>query len=197
MRIKLGTTKGFPCISSNRHRGYGSGGGSGRETGFPLVHETADEHGSPSAVPVNPNSRLVRPARPHLQGRVMERIFVGIDVAKDRLDVHVRPSAKAWRNWRSGWARSMWRWWCSRRPAASRPRRRQRCARRACRSRWSTRARSATSPGRPASSPRPTPSTPRRSPTSPRRSAPSPGRCPARRPARSPNWSPEGARSSR
>ncbi len=74
-----------PCISSNCHRGYVSGGGSGRETGFPLVLETVDERGSPSAVPGNPNSRLVRPARPHLQGRDMERMFVGIDVAEDRL----------------------------------------------------------------------------------------------------------------
>ena len=70
------------------------------------------------------HSRLVRRARPHLQGRVMERISVGIDVAKNRLDVHVRPSgeaelpelgsldsrkmpsratAKAWKIWRTGW----------------------------------------------------------------------------------------------
>lgn len=41
---------------------------------------------------MNPNSRLVRKARPHLQGRVMEQTFIGIDVAKDRLDVYVRPS---------------------------------------------------------------------------------------------------------
>ena len=92
MGVVDGDPKASPCISSNRHRGYGSGGGSGRETAPPPVLKTADEHGSPSAVPVNPNSRLVRAARPHSRGRVMERSFVGIDVAKDRLDVHVRSS---------------------------------------------------------------------------------------------------------
>ena len=37
-------------------------------------------------------------AGPHLQGRVMDEqrtVFVGIDVSKDRLDVHLRPSGEA------------------------------------------------------------------------------------------------------
>src|ERR1700755_1894272 len=84
-----------PCISANRRCGYAASGGGRRETEAPLVSKTADEQGSPPAVPVNPNSRLVRRARPHLQGRVMEQTFIGIDVAKDRLDVHVRPSDEA------------------------------------------------------------------------------------------------------
>src|SRR5512137_357803 len=43
----------------------------------------------------NPNSRLGL-ASPHSQGRVMEQpLFVGIDVAKDGLDVHVRPTGEA------------------------------------------------------------------------------------------------------
>ena len=89
------------CISPTCPRCYGVGGGSGRETGdFPVL-ETVAELGSPPAVPANPNSRLVRPARPQLQGRVMERIVVGIDVAKDGLDVHVRPSGEAKRKSRS------------------------------------------------------------------------------------------------
>ena len=92
----------IPCISSNSPRCYGSGGGSGRETVNPLVLKTAVELGSPPAVPANPHSRLVRHARPHLQGRVMERISVGIDVAKDRLDVHVRPSGEAFAVARDG-----------------------------------------------------------------------------------------------
>src|SRR5271156_2875865 len=52
------------------------------------------EHGSPSAVPSNPNSRLGRVERsPIVQGGVkMEAIAVGIDVSKDRLDVHVHPA---------------------------------------------------------------------------------------------------------
>ena len=47
------------------------------------------------AVP-NPDSRLG--SSPHSQGRVMDEpsaVFVGIDVSKDRLDVHLRPSGKA------------------------------------------------------------------------------------------------------
>ena len=57
-----------------------------------MVFKTVDEPGAPLVVPVNPNSRSARTVRPHSQGRVMEQSFVGIDVAKDRLDVHVRPS---------------------------------------------------------------------------------------------------------
>ena len=45
----------------------------------------------------NPNSRLGRKSSPDLQGRVMEQsvtapVYVGIDVAKDWLDVHILPS---------------------------------------------------------------------------------------------------------
>jgi transposase len=59
-----------------------------------------EKHGAPSTGSTeNPNSRLGREASPHLQGRVMEQpatspSFVGIDVSKDRLDVHVRPSGE-------------------------------------------------------------------------------------------------------
>jgi hypothetical protein len=44
----------------------------------------------------------------------MEAVYVGIDVSKERLDVHVRPggvalrlraSAKAWKNWSNGCGR--------------------------------------------------------------------------------------------
>src|SRR5207253_5437168 len=59
----------------------------------PRSTKTVRKLGAPPAASrtVNPDSRLGRTASPHTQGRVMERIFVGIDVAKDRLDVHVRP----------------------------------------------------------------------------------------------------------
>jgi transposase len=42
---------------------------------------------------MNPNSRRGRATSPHAQGRVKRKqdICVGIDVSKDRLDVHVRP----------------------------------------------------------------------------------------------------------
>src|SRR5947199_9030331 len=54
------------------------------------------QHGTPSAVPSNPNSRLGRKASPIAQGGVkMEAIYVGVDVSKDRLDVVVRPSGEA------------------------------------------------------------------------------------------------------
>ena len=48
-----------------------------------------------TAVP-HPDSRSG--PSPHLQGRVMDEqrtVFVGIDVSKDRLDVHLRPSGEA------------------------------------------------------------------------------------------------------
>lgn len=58
--------------------------------------ETAGEREAPSVVPENPDSRLGRrKASPYSQGWVMEPVYVGIDVAKDRLDVHVRPTGEA------------------------------------------------------------------------------------------------------
>ena len=60
--------------------------------------EPVKKHGAPSTGSNrNPDSRLGRTSSPHSQGRVMEQpatspSFVGIDVSKDRLDVHVRPS---------------------------------------------------------------------------------------------------------
>jgi transposase len=44
---------------------------------------------------VIPNGRLGRTASPHAQGWEPKSMFVGIDVAKDRLDVHLRPSGEA------------------------------------------------------------------------------------------------------
>lgn len=65
--------------------------------------EAAGERDAPSVVPGNPDSRLGRRrASPHWQGRVMEPVYVGIDVAKDRLDVHVRPSGEAFALARDG-----------------------------------------------------------------------------------------------
>jgi len=67
--------------------------------GSPIVSgslQTVTERGAPSVVPGNPDSRLGRRrASPHSQGRVMEPVYIGIDVAKDRLDVHVRPTGEA------------------------------------------------------------------------------------------------------
>ena len=58
--------------------------------------EPVGELVSPSAVPSNPNSRLGRKRSPIRQGWVkMDAIVVGIDVSKDRLDVHVAPAGEA------------------------------------------------------------------------------------------------------
>src|SRR5205085_11497846 len=58
--------------------------------------EIVGELGAPPVVPSNPNSRQSRSWRSSIrQGRVgMESITVGIDVAKDRLDVVVRPGGE-------------------------------------------------------------------------------------------------------
>jgi transposase len=72
----------------------------------PGVIEPAAEPGAPSVVPSgSPNGRWGhrrKAVSPHLQGRVMmdqpaadTPAFVGIDVSKSRLDVHLRPSGRA------------------------------------------------------------------------------------------------------
>src|SRR5437763_6121026 len=66
--------------------------------GRPITHrvsEPGEKHGSPCAVPSNPNSRRGRSRSALRQGwDKMVATFVGIDVSKDRLDVHVRPAAE-------------------------------------------------------------------------------------------------------
>ena len=70
----------------------------------PGVHEPATQRGRPSVIrPSNPNSRRGRIASPIRQGGVkMEPVIVGIDVSKDRLDVHVLPAAEAFSVARTG-----------------------------------------------------------------------------------------------
>ena len=74
----------------------------------PRVREPEQKQGAPSTGSIrNPNSRLGRKPSPHSQGRVMEQAssspnFVGIDVSKDRLDVHVRPSGLSFAVTRDG-----------------------------------------------------------------------------------------------
>jgi transposase len=74
----------------------------GRSPSYGWVREPVLERGAlPTIASVNPDSRLGRTASPHWQARVMQAspssspVFVGIDVAKDRLDVHLRPSGEA------------------------------------------------------------------------------------------------------
>ena len=72
-----------------------SGAVAGRRPLPPGVLEPVGEPGSRPVVPSNPNSRLGRKRSPIRQGRDrMDTIVVGIDVSKDRLDVHVRPSGE-------------------------------------------------------------------------------------------------------
>src|SRR5262249_47983285 len=69
----------------------------------PWAEKPVPQRGTPSAVPSNPNSRGGRNASPIAQGGVkMDAIYVGIDVSKDRLDVHVRPSGEGFAVTRDG-----------------------------------------------------------------------------------------------
>src|SRR6185312_11215165 len=91
------------CMSRSRCR---SRIGAAGADGSPIVSrplKAATELGAPSVIPSNPNSRSGRKASPHLQGRgKMEDLFVGIDVSKDRLDVHIQPTGEAFAVARDG-----------------------------------------------------------------------------------------------
>src|SRR5260370_38031278 len=91
-----------PCISaSSRRRGKVGAAVADGSPQPPRVYQPAPELGAPSAASLSPNSRQGRQASPHAQGRDMEH-FVGIDVAKDRLDVHLRPSGESFTVTRDG-----------------------------------------------------------------------------------------------
>src|SRR6266478_7911907 len=93
---------GAPCIShsSRRARKVGVAVADGSPIA-PWVDKPAPEPGAPSVGSFSPNSRRGRQASPHAQGRDMEH-FVGIDVSKDRLDVHLRPSGQSFAVARDG-----------------------------------------------------------------------------------------------
>ncbi len=59
------------------------------------VIEPVGERGHPPVGPSNPDSRLGRAASPVAQGRDQMERFVGIDVSKTSLDVHVLPEGVA------------------------------------------------------------------------------------------------------
>jgi transposase len=70
---------------------------------FPWDIKPAGERGGASAVPSNPNSRLGRKRSPLRQGRDQmaataheQKMFVGIDVSKSKLDVHIHPSGESY-----------------------------------------------------------------------------------------------------
>src|SRR6202046_3594733 len=75
------------CASSGRIGGAGAEGTPAR----PWAFEPASQPGRPSVCRSTSNSRLGRKS-PFAQGRgKMEMTYVGVDVSKDRLDVHVLP----------------------------------------------------------------------------------------------------------
>src|SRR5262249_56412052 len=90
------TVDPHPCKSRITKGVRWAGGGADGSPCHPWAEKPVPQRGTPSAVPSNPNSRGGRNASPIAQGGVkMDAIYVGIDVSKDRLDVHVRPSREA------------------------------------------------------------------------------------------------------
>jgi transposase len=85
-----------PCNLSSSSSAIVAGAVAGGRPKAPRVIEPVGEHGSAPVVPSNPNSRLGRKRSPIRQGWVqMDAIVIGIDVSKDRLDVHVEPGGEA------------------------------------------------------------------------------------------------------
>ena len=85
-----------PCIKQNRgrQRKLADAVAEGSPVS-PGAVEPVGEYGAPSVGSVIPNGRKGRSASPHVQGWETNRMFVGIDVSKTRLDVHVRPNGEA------------------------------------------------------------------------------------------------------
>src|SRR5580704_16820298 len=80
-----------PCIKKGPRRRIMKGAVSAESPFAPGAAKPVPELGASAVDFVIPNGRLGRTASPHAQGREPRSMFVGIDVAKDRLDVHVRP----------------------------------------------------------------------------------------------------------
>src|SRR4051812_32151894 len=94
-----------PCPCKSRIAGSAilAGAVAGAGPKAPGGFEPVGERGSASVVPSNPNSRRGRKRSPLRQGRDrMDAIVIGIDVSKDKLDVHVLPAAQAFTVARNG-----------------------------------------------------------------------------------------------
>src|SRR5271156_1089065 len=92
-----------PCKSESAASSKMPGAVAVGRPAHPRARKPVAQHGSPIADPLNPDSRVGRSASPIMQGRVsMDAIYVGIDVSKDRLDVHVRPTGEAFAVARDG-----------------------------------------------------------------------------------------------
>src|SRR5262244_3849879 len=84
-----------PCIKKRpRHRRLG-GAVSAESPYAPQAGKPVPELGASAVDFVIPNGRLGQTASPHAQGWEPKSMFIGIDVAKDRLDVHVRPAGES------------------------------------------------------------------------------------------------------
>src|SRR6185503_14404426 len=91
-----------PCIKKGRRRRKLGGAVSAESPCAPGAAKPVAELGASAVDFVIPNGRLGRTASPHAQGWEPRSMFVGIDVAKDRLDVHVRPAGEAFTVARDG-----------------------------------------------------------------------------------------------
>src|SRR5829696_5896559 len=130
-RTRASETPPAPCKSRIAGSAILAGAVAGAGPKAPGEIEPVGERGSASVVPSNPNSRRGRKRSPLRQGRDrMDAIVIGIDVSKDKLDVHVLPAEEAFAVARNGAGIeelaaasrcSLPRWSRSRRPAASRP----------------------------------------------------------------------------
>jgi len=84
-----------PCIKKRPRRSRVIGAVSVESPCAPGAAKPVPELGASAVDFVIPNGRLGRTASPHAQGWEPKSMFVGIDVAKDRLDVHLKPSGEA------------------------------------------------------------------------------------------------------
>ena len=91
-----------PCIKKRPRRRRVVSAVSAESPTAPWVAKPVPELGASAVDFVIPNGRLGRTASPHAQGWEPRSMFVGIDVAKDRLDVHVRPAGEAFTVARDG-----------------------------------------------------------------------------------------------
>src|SRR6185437_2972176 len=92
-----------PCKLASAASGRISGAVAVGRPAHPRAGKPVAQRGAHIADPSIPDSRVGRDASPVEQGRVrMDAKYVGIDVSKDRLDVHVRPTGEAFAVARDG-----------------------------------------------------------------------------------------------
>ena len=80
----------------------------GGRPAHPRALKPVPQRGAPSVVPLNPDSRAGRGEPGCARRGEMDAIYVGIDVWKERLDVHVLPSGQAFAVARDGEGLTIW-----------------------------------------------------------------------------------------